>query len=130
MSNIIKLKMGFFWELLWLLRLNSVRRMKKYIRTPELVPDFERYRKILRLSKKVLKLYNIDITINGIDNLPKNGSVLLTPNHKSYTDVLAIIVALEKKEHQENIEQKIPTFVVKGSRKRVFKKCLKIIRFI
>ncbi|WAM05698.1 1-acyl-sn-glycerol-3-phosphate acyltransferase [Mycoplasmopsis cynos] len=97
MSNIIKLKMAFS-GLLWLLRLNSVRRMaKKYIRTPELVPDFERYRKILRLSKKVLKLYNIDITINGIDNLPKNGSVLLTPNHKSYTDVLAIIVALEKK---------------------------------
>ncbi|MCU9936016.1 1-acyl-sn-glycerol-3-phosphate acyltransferase [Mycoplasmopsis cynos] len=70
-----------------------------------------------------MKLYNIDITINGIDNLPKNGSVLLTPNHKSYTDVLAIIVALEKKEHQENIEQKIPTFALKGSRKRVFKKC-------
>ncbi|WP_322949503.1 lysophospholipid acyltransferase family protein [Mycoplasmopsis cynos] len=128
MSNIIKLKMAFS-GLLWLLRLNSVRRMaKKYIRTPELVPDFERYRKILRLSKKVLKLYNIDITINGIDNLPKNGSVLLTPNHKSYTDVLAIIVALEKKEHQENIEQKIPTFVAKKDLEKGFlKNALKLL---
>nr|WP_322959010.1 lysophospholipid acyltransferase family protein [Mycoplasmopsis canis]WQQ12403.1 lysophospholipid acyltransferase family protein [Mycoplasmopsis canis] len=109
----IKLKQVFL-SIPWLFRFLSLRKLaKKYKKTPELVPDFERYNKLLKLSKKLLKMYNIDLEVRGIDNLPKNGPVLIVPNHKSYTDVLALIVALEKSEHHDKIEQRIPTFIAK-----------------
>ncbi|WP_117275407.1 lysophospholipid acyltransferase family protein [Mycoplasmopsis edwardii] len=113
MSINVRLKMVLF-AIPWLIRMLSVKRLaRKYRKTPELVHSFQRYSFLLGLSKKLLRLYNIDLEVRGKDNLPKNGSVILAPNHKSYTDVLALIAALEKEEHQENIEQRIPTFVAK-----------------
>ncbi|ATO30838.1 1-acyl-sn-glycerol-3-phosphate acyltransferase [Mycoplasmopsis bovirhinis] len=113
MTIIPKIKMILF-SILWFFRFISIKRLaKKYKKTPDFVPVYERYHKLSYLSKKILKIYNIDLTVKGIDNLPKSGAVLLTPNHKSYTDVLALMVALQKQDHQENSEQRIPTFVAK-----------------
>ncbi|MCU9932167.1 1-acyl-sn-glycerol-3-phosphate acyltransferase [Mycoplasmopsis felis] len=88
----IKLLFTFPIWIIRFIKINSLNR--KYRKTPELITKEQRYKYILKLSKKILNLYNIDLTVNGLENLPNKGGVILTPNHKSYLDALAMIVKL------------------------------------
>ncbi|BBU47580.1 lysophospholipid acyltransferase family protein [Mycoplasmopsis felis] len=112
----IKLLFTFPIWIIRFIKINSLNR--KYRKTPELITKEQRYKYILKLSKKILNLYNIDLTVNGLENLPNKGGVILTPNHKSYLDALAMIVALEQT-NQEFIDNfRIPTFVGKKELKK------------
>ncbi|RIV16978.1 lysophospholipid acyltransferase family protein [Mycoplasmopsis gallopavonis] len=102
---------------------------RKYKRTPEMVSLNERYSYLLKLSKKIIKMHNVNYVIKGLDNLPNNGGVLLTPNHKSNIDALLIIAALEKQTEALGDSHKFPTFVAKKEleKKRVLKHALKLL---
>ncbi|QGZ97305.1 1-acyl-sn-glycerol-3-phosphate acyltransferase [Mycoplasma sp. NEAQ87857] len=99
---------------IWLWRAFSLRmKARKYKKTPEMMDVNERYKYILKLSKKIMNIYNVDLVVEGFENLPNNGGVILAPNHKSNMDPLAIIAALEKQTEELGILQKIPVFVAK-----------------
>ncbi|WP_245579604.1 lysophospholipid acyltransferase family protein [Mycoplasma leonicaptivi] len=101
---------------------------KKYSKKPELFPIEQRYNKLIKSVKKVLKLYNIEVKVEGLDNVPSTGNVFLLPNHKSYSDVLALIFALVS-DKTENSVFRIPTFVAKKEleSKMFLKHALKLI---
>ncbi|WP_406613752.1 lysophospholipid acyltransferase family protein [Mycoplasma corogypsi] len=99
---------------IWLLRAWRLRsKARKYQKTPELLPIEDRYSYILKLSKKILKMYNIDLVVEGYDNLPANGGVILAPNHKSNIDPIVLIAALQKQSEEAGAMHKYPTFIAK-----------------
>ncbi|MFV8481728.1 lysophospholipid acyltransferase family protein [Mycoplasma sp. SK341A] len=99
---------------LWATRfLNLKLKYRKYKKDADQIQSIERYKYLLKLSKKILKLYNIDVVIENYDNLPASGSVLVMPNHKSLFDPLIMLVALEKQTYEANAKELIPTFVAK-----------------
>lgn len=68
---------------------------------------------LLKKAKSLLKNFNINLVIHGIENLGNNGPALLVGNHQDYIDPLAILVALEKQTEENDDINKIATFVGK-----------------
>ncbi|WLP85749.1 lysophospholipid acyltransferase family protein [Mycoplasma seminis] len=98
----------------WLFRfLNLKIKHRKFKKNPDGISAVERYKYILKLSKKILKMYNVDLEIKGFDNLPSNGGVLVVANHKSLFDPLIMLIAMEKQSYEYNAKELIPTFVAK-----------------
>ncbi|WP_426461008.1 lysophospholipid acyltransferase family protein [Mycoplasma hafezii] len=98
----------------WLHRFRKIWKFsRKYRRNPEQMLLEDRHKYMLNVSKKLLKLYNIDLIIEGYDNLPTKGGVLLAPNHKSNIDPFVVIAALEKQSEAYGEKHKIPNFVAK-----------------
>ncbi|MGZ9755656.1 lysophospholipid acyltransferase family protein [Mycoplasma sp. 6243] len=103
------------WLRRWL-KLGSM--LRKYKKTPELVSREQRYKFILKIAKKLIKIYNIDLAIEGIENIPNNGGIILTPNHKSYIDALVLIAALEQTNQEFIDKPRVPTFIGKEGLKK------------
>ncbi|QKT05468.1 1-acyl-sn-glycerol-3-phosphate acyltransferase [Mycoplasma sp. OR1901] len=109
----IKIKI-LFSAIPFFLKMIKIKRMlKKYKKTPEMVSEEQRYAYLTKVAKKVLKIYNIDLVVKGLSNLPATGGSILVPNHKSYLDVVALMVALEEESNEYNISQRIPVFIAK-----------------
>ncbi|TDV24207.1 1-acyl-sn-glycerol-3-phosphate acyltransferase [Mycoplasmopsis mustelae] len=106
---------GFAWLHRWF-KVRSLSR--KYRKQPDAVSKEQRYKFILKICQKLIKLYNIDLEVVGLENVPINGSVVLTPNHKSYLDAVALIVALEQTNPEFSEKPRIPTFVGKADLKK------------
>ncbi|MHA3839083.1 lysophospholipid acyltransferase family protein [Mycoplasma sp. HF14] len=99
---------------IWALRfLNLKLKYRKFKKDEETYQSVERYRYLLKLSKKILKLYNVDVVIENYESLPTTGNVLVVPNHKSLFDPLIMLVAMEKQSYEANAKELIPTFIAK-----------------
>ncbi|MFV8401408.1 lysophospholipid acyltransferase family protein [Mycoplasma sp. 2634B] len=99
---------------IWAARfINLKLKYRKYKKDEDQFQSNERYKYLLKLSKKILKLYNVDVVVENYDNLPTSGNVLVVPNHKSLFDPLIMLVALEKKTYEANAKELIPTFIAK-----------------
>lgn len=122
------LKMFLTWWI-WLWRIYRISvYARKYRRTPDYYTPQQRYDWLLKKVKKYLKLYNIKVTVEGYDNLPK-APCLLIPNHKSNADALILMEALSKKTASKEEMNKIATFLAKKelSKKAVVKSALNLI---
>ncbi|QNM93702.1 1-acyl-sn-glycerol-3-phosphate acyltransferase [Mycoplasma sp. Pen4] len=98
----------------WLLRAIKIWwKARKYKKDPAAVDNLVRYDYVLKLAKKILKMYNVDLVIENYENLPKNGNTLIVANHKSNFDPLALLVALEKQTQELSAKEIVPTFVAK-----------------
>ncbi|WP_027120802.1 lysophospholipid acyltransferase family protein [Mycoplasmopsis lipofaciens] len=106
------LKMVFLWWLVgwraW--RINKYAR--KYRKLPDQYTPQQRNDWLLKKAKKVLKLFNIKLNVEGYENLTK-GPMLLVPNHKNNMDPIIILVALAKQTGDSSVMNKIPTFLAK-----------------
>ncbi|MGP1451354.1 MAG: lysophospholipid acyltransferase family protein [Metamycoplasmataceae bacterium] len=106
-------KMIFLWPSLLLKYLKLMRKARSYKRNPEGLFPLERNNLLLAYAKKFAKWYNVKLIIEGYENLPNNGPVILTPNHKSNIDPILVLAALESQRKSENIPNKMPCFLAK-----------------
>ncbi|WP_036452289.1 lysophospholipid acyltransferase family protein [Mycoplasma buteonis] len=105
----------------WLHRFRKIWSLsRKYKKNPDQALLADRHEYMLKVSKKLLKLYNVDLEIVGFDNLPNNGGILLTPNHKSNMDPFCLIAALQKQTEAYGDTHKIPNFVAKEELNKKF----------
>ncbi|ADE19821.1 lysophospholipid acyltransferase family protein [Mycoplasma crocodyli] len=114
----------------WMMRFRKINSTaRKYRKTPDLIEPVTRSKMIMNYSKKFLKLNNVQLLVEGYENLPDKGGVLLTPNHKSNIDPAAIIAALEYHGEDTSIPFKIPTFIAKKEllKKRIMRNILSVI---
>ncbi|UUD36013.1 1-acyl-sn-glycerol-3-phosphate acyltransferase [Mycoplasmopsis citelli] len=118
-----------FTSLAWLHRTRKISSMyRKYKKDNEsLSPQF-RNDYILKLSKKLLKINNIDLEIKGFENVPKSGGTLIVPNHKSNMDPVALFAALEKQDFEQGSKNRIINFLAKKQLEKKFlvKRILKL----
>ncbi|WP_429978747.1 lysophospholipid acyltransferase family protein, partial [Mycoplasmopsis bovis] len=80
---------------------------------------------LLRKARFFLWLFGVKVIIEGYDNIPK-GAVIIAPNHKSNVDPVLVLYALKKQTKEENIRNRIPTFLAKIE---LSKKRTKFIKF-
>ncbi|WP_324673101.1 lysophospholipid acyltransferase family protein [Mycoplasma sp. 888] len=114
----------------WLLRYFLIKwKARKYRKSPETSKLIERYAFLLKHSKKMLNLYNVDVKIEGYENLPQNGSVLLVANHKSNFDSLILMKATEQQSYEQGAKAMIPTFLAKSElqKKKIVKDTLSLL---
>ncbi len=86
--------------------------VKKSKRDETKYSDTYKWNYVVKRSKKVMKSFNAEVEVMGYDNLPK-GAALLTPNHQSNLDVIALIVALQKQSFEEGVQHKRCRFLAK-----------------
>lgn len=79
----------------------------------ERYPDQWKVRYVTKKAKKFVKLLNVNLIVQGWDNLPKT-PFILAPNHSSGFDAAALIVALEKKDRLQNEPMTSPVFLSKS----------------
>ncbi|MBW0595590.1 1-acyl-sn-glycerol-3-phosphate acyltransferase [Mycoplasmopsis anatis] len=127
--NLITLKKIFFGPV-WLARFHKINSLaRKYRKTPELASQQVRLDKMIKYSKKMLKLLRIDVEIEGIENLPNTGGVILTPNHKSNIDSVVLMKLFELNKEKGDELHKMPTFVAKKEllKKRLIRNGLSLL---
>ncbi|MCE6079218.1 1-acyl-sn-glycerol-3-phosphate acyltransferase [Mycoplasmopsis agalactiae] len=122
------IKMIFLWWLvLWYWwRINAFAR--KYRKDPTFYHPQQRNDWLLKKARFFLWLYGVKLVVEGYDNIPK-GAVILAPNHKSNIDPVLVLCALRKQTKEENVRNKIPTFLAKIelSKKRTIRNLLSLI---
>ncbi|MCE6061915.1 1-acyl-sn-glycerol-3-phosphate acyltransferase [Mycoplasmopsis agalactiae] len=122
------IKMIFLWWLvLWYWwRINAFAR--KYRKDPSFYHPQQRNDWLLKKARFFLWLYGVKLVVEGYDNIPK-GAVILAPNHKSNIDPVLVLCALRKQTKEENVRNKIPTFLAKIelSKKRTIRNLLSLI---
>ena len=69
--------------------------MRKYAKHKKEVPIEIRYQKLHKLCTKIIPGLKVDITVKGLDNLPKEHAYYIC-NHLNETDPLAILAILDK----------------------------------
>lgn len=61
--------------------------MRKYAKHPEKYTMEEKYNRLRKLVSRVAKGLNLEIYVNGLENIPQDGhSFIITPNHLSMFD--------------------------------------------
>ncbi|UUD35222.1 1-acyl-sn-glycerol-3-phosphate acyltransferase [Mycoplasmopsis caviae] len=121
-------KMVFLWWI-WLWRIYRIRAYaRKYRGNPDYYTPQQRYDWLLKKVKSYLKMFNIKVTVEGYENLPKSPCLLIS-NHKSNADALILMEALSKKTSSKEEKNKIATFLAKKklSKKAVIKNALNLI---
>lgn len=68
---------------------------------------------ISKYSSKMLKGFNINVKVIGVENLGKLGPALLIGNHQDTSDALIVLKALERTSFEKQEKNKIATFVAK-----------------
>ncbi|MBN3534419.1 lysophospholipid acyltransferase family protein [Mycoplasma procyoni] len=98
----------------WLVRLLKLKRMaKKYKKGKiELTPQF-RNNLILKYAIKALKMHNVEIEIQGKENIPNKGGCLIIANHVSNSDSFLLFKALQENLETKDDPRKILTFLAK-----------------
>lgn len=69
--------------------------MRKYAKHPEKYPLQTRYDRVRKLTSLVLRDLNIDLIVEGKENIPEQ-AVFYCGNHLSMTDPLSLIAILDK----------------------------------
>ncbi len=62
----------------------------RYAKHTDDYPEEEKYRHIQSILKRAITGGNVDLTITGLDNIPKENGFMLYANHQGMFDVLAI----------------------------------------
>ena len=65
--------------------------LKRYSLHPEKYPFEKRFRKLQKLVKKVTKALQVELIIEGEENIPDDIPSFFTPNHLSFYDPLAFV---------------------------------------
>ncbi|UUM19942.1 MULTISPECIES: 1-acyl-sn-glycerol-3-phosphate acyltransferase [unclassified Mycoplasma] len=103
-----------FTSIAWLHRIRKISSMyRKYKKDDQSLSAQARNDYLLKLSKKLLKVNNIDLEIIGFENIPKSGGTLLAANHKSSMDPVALLAALEKQDYEQGSKNRIVNFLAK-----------------
>lgn len=99
--------------ILWrVFRANSIgKKIKKYDDVVK-YPLPWRHNYVLKKAKKFAKTLNVDLTVEGYENLPK-APFILTPNHASSFDPALMILALENKDKASDQPNIHPVFLAK-----------------
>ena len=92
---------------------------KKYAKFPETEKYSQSWRNnfVLKKSKKILKIFNVELEVIGYENLPKAPSVL-APNHSSSLDPALVIAALENPDHSPDAQDGYASFLAKDDIKK------------
>ncbi|VEU78134.1 lysophospholipid acyltransferase family protein [Mycoplasmopsis columbinasalis] len=108
----IKTKMALSWpRALWVnWRIRAY--AKRYKNNSDNYTLQQRNDWLVKKAKFLLWLWNIKVEVEGYQNLPKSPAILV-PNHKSYADPVVLLYALKKQSHEDDVLNKIPTFVGK-----------------
>ena len=69
--------------------------MIPYSRHPDKYPFEKRYKKFQNFCKKLIKSFSIDLTVEGLENVPTEGVSYFVCNHQSAIDPLFMISALD-----------------------------------
>lgn len=118
----MKLKIALKYPILKFYSWRAKRITKKSRKSPEKYDVQWKFNHAIKHANKILKTTNVQITIKGYDNLPK-GVALLTPNHQSNIDPVAIVAAMKKQTQEVDIQNKMCLFLAKEELKKskVFK---------
>lgn len=71
--------------------------MKKYeklTKNNNAADDMLMFKQPLRWSKGIVRLSGCNVRYEGLENIPKNETVLFTPNHKGYLDIFTMCSAI------------------------------------
>ncbi len=68
---------------------------KKLQKVDEKKADRFGFDTVKKWANYIVKIAKMDITVEGIENIPKDRPVLFTPNHQSYADIPVLIYALK-----------------------------------
>ena len=91
MNRIVLMCLRNFWRVPYLYF-----KLCKYARHPERYSREEMYEHIKYIFTLAVKSGNIDLTVNGTENIPEDGGFLLYANHQGLFDILALCVTQEK----------------------------------
>lgn len=114
---------------LWLWRMSRInKRARKYRRQPDYNSLQKRHDFLLKYIKKLFKTFKITVETQGIENLYK-APCLLTPNHTSNIDVMAMMYALRKTSFEEGVQNKVATFIAKTelTKRRVVRNAMSLL---
>lgn len=68
----------------------------RYAKHPERYPEIERWRHVQKVMGWVIDTGNIDLTVTGQENIPKEGSFMLYANHQGMFDVVALAATCDR----------------------------------
>lgn len=68
----------------------------RYAKHPERYPEEERWRHVQKIMSWVIASGNIDLTVTGQENLPREGSFMLYANHQGMFDVVALAATCDR----------------------------------
>ena len=91
MNRIVLMCLRNFWRVPYLYF-----KLCKYARHPERYSREEMYEHIKYIFTLAVKSGNIDLTVNGTENIPEDGGFLMYANHQGLFDILALCVTQEK----------------------------------
>lgn len=70
--------------------------VKKYARNKDKYPYEERYQFVRGICRHALRSCRTKPIITGIENIPKDGAFLMTPNHQGMYDILLMFEVMER----------------------------------
>lgn len=85
MNRIALMVLRNFWRVPYLYW-----KLCRYAKAPEKYPEEERWAHISKILKLAVGSGNVDLTVTGIQNLPKEPGFMLYGNHQGMFDVVAI----------------------------------------
>ncbi|AAT27964.1 lysophospholipid acyltransferase family protein [[Mycoplasma] mobile] len=100
------------WKRFWIIR-NS----KKHVKDKTKISLQYRNDYLLKKAEALLRDFNIKVQVFGYENIVDKGNTLIVSNHADNIDGFAMIVALKKTNQDKNINNRIPTFLVKAELK-------------
>ena len=62
----------------------------RYAKNPEKYPELEMWQHIQYILNRAIKGGNVELTVTGLENIPKEGGFMMYANHQGMFDVLAI----------------------------------------
>lgn len=68
----------------------------RYAKHTEKYPEEEKYRHIQTILKRAIKGGNVDMTVTGLENIPRDGGFMIYANHQGMFDALAIAATCDR----------------------------------
>ena len=62
----------------------------RYAKNPEKYPELEMWQHIQYILNRAIKGGNVELTVTGLENIPKEGGFMMYANHQGLFDVLAV----------------------------------------
>ncbi|OYD26800.1 1-acyl-sn-glycerol-3-phosphate acyltransferase [Mycoplasma testudineum] len=126
MSPSFKLFLNSPYLMFKLLRLEMLAR--KHRRYPQDLDVQKRNDFILKIAKRMLKIYNIKVVVKGRENLEK-APALIMPNHNDNLDVFALMYAMLKTTQDKSVNHELISFLgkIELTRKRIVKHAVELL---